>query len=232
MVVAMHNHSRTEDPNEFARPESFEAAMKISKCLQGQPRHRALHRGQLRRCRLPEGTSRRASRTSTSRTARRTRATTWAWGSGDTPIGDVLQLLKREKWPIRAYIESRAWRNRRSGGRSEDLLCVRQTGIRMTRGQDWHGPRGPGVRRRPSHRCGATARVRRCHRRRRQHRGVGAPQGRCPRRTESLRQLRSPSARSGRPRRPQYDAQLPPRAGHHGRARPIANTSSRTSRWR
>jgi len=28
-----------------------------------------------------------------------------AWGSGDTPIRDVLQLLKREKWPIRAYVE-------------------------------------------------------------------------------------------------------------------------------
>ena len=28
-----------------------------------------------------------------------------AWGTGDTPIRDVLQLLKREGWPIRAYVE-------------------------------------------------------------------------------------------------------------------------------
>ena len=27
------------------------------------------------------------------------------WGQGDTPIREVLQLLKQEKWPIRAYIE-------------------------------------------------------------------------------------------------------------------------------
>jgi hypothetical protein len=27
------------------------------------------------------------------------------WGQGDTPIREVLQLLKRERWPIRAYIE-------------------------------------------------------------------------------------------------------------------------------
>ena len=27
------------------------------------------------------------------------------WGEGDTPIREVLQLLKRERWPIRAYIE-------------------------------------------------------------------------------------------------------------------------------
>jgi hypothetical protein len=27
------------------------------------------------------------------------------WGTGDTPIKDVLQLLKKERWPIRAYIE-------------------------------------------------------------------------------------------------------------------------------
>ena len=31
MVVAMHNHSNTKDPNEFATPESFDAAMKLSK---------------------------------------------------------------------------------------------------------------------------------------------------------------------------------------------------------
>jgi len=28
-----------------------------------------------------------------------------AWGEGETPIREVLQLLKKEKWPIRAYVE-------------------------------------------------------------------------------------------------------------------------------
>ena len=27
------------------------------------------------------------------------------WGQGDTPIREVLQLLKKERWPIRAYVE-------------------------------------------------------------------------------------------------------------------------------
>jgi sugar phosphate isomerase/epimerase len=28
-----------------------------------------------------------------------------SWGEGDTPIREVLEMLKREKWPIRTYIE-------------------------------------------------------------------------------------------------------------------------------
>ena len=31
MVVAVHNHSNVSDPNEFATPDSFAAAMKLSK---------------------------------------------------------------------------------------------------------------------------------------------------------------------------------------------------------
>ena len=27
------------------------------------------------------------------------------WGTGDTPIKEVLQLLKQNKWPITAYLE-------------------------------------------------------------------------------------------------------------------------------
>ena len=27
------------------------------------------------------------------------------WGEGEAPIREVLQLLKKERWPIRAYIE-------------------------------------------------------------------------------------------------------------------------------
>ena len=30
---------------------------------------------------------------------------TAAWGDGETPIRQALQLLKRERWPIRAYVE-------------------------------------------------------------------------------------------------------------------------------
>ena len=28
------------------------------------------------------------------------------WGTGDAPIREVLQLLKREAWPIRAYVDT------------------------------------------------------------------------------------------------------------------------------
>ena len=28
-----------------------------------------------------------------------------SWGTGDTPIREVLQLLQRERWPIRAHLE-------------------------------------------------------------------------------------------------------------------------------
>jgi hypothetical protein len=36
---------------------------------------------------------------------RKGRAETVVWGQGDAPIHEVLQLLKREGWPIRAYVK-------------------------------------------------------------------------------------------------------------------------------
>src|SRR5439155_1714812 len=61
--------------------------------------------------------------------------------------------------------------------------------------------------------------VRRCRGRRGEQRGVGAAQGRRARRPEGIRQLRGAHRRSGHPGRPQHDAQLSARTGHHGRAR-------------
>lgn len=104
MVVAMHNHSDLEDPNEFATPASFAAAMKMSKYFKVnldiahftaanfdavkyiRENHRAITNLHLKDRKKNQGD-------------------TVPWGTGDAPIREVLQLLKREKWPIRGYVE-------------------------------------------------------------------------------------------------------------------------------
>jgi len=43
--------------------------------------------------------------TSVCLTDRRRNGEAVAWGQGDTPIREVLQMLERERWPIRAYVE-------------------------------------------------------------------------------------------------------------------------------
>jgi sugar phosphate isomerase/epimerase len=104
MVVAMHNHSRTEDPNEFARPESFEAAMKISKYFKVN-----LDIGHFTAANYDAVAFLKEHHASVTnlhiKDRKKNQGDNVAWGSGDTPIRDVLQLLKREKWPIRAYVE-------------------------------------------------------------------------------------------------------------------------------
>jgi len=104
MVVAMHNHSRVDDPNEFATPESFAAAMKMSKYFRvnldighftaggNDPlAYLREHHAQITNLHLKDRKSNQGDNT--------------PWGQGDTPIRETLQLLKREKWPIRAYVE-------------------------------------------------------------------------------------------------------------------------------
>ena len=104
MAVAVHNHSNTSDPNEFATPESFAAVMKLSTRFKVNLDigHFAAanydpvawlreHHAQVTNLHLKD--------------RRKDQGENTPWGTGDTPIREVLQLLKRERWPIRAYLE-------------------------------------------------------------------------------------------------------------------------------
>ena len=103
-IVAMHGHSNVTDPNEFATPDSFAAAMKMSKYFKvnldighftsadfDPVSYIREHHADITNLHLKDRKKHQGDNT--------------PWGQGETPIREVLQLLKREKWPIRAYIE-------------------------------------------------------------------------------------------------------------------------------
>ena len=104
ITVAMHGHSNLTDPNEFAKPESFAAALAMSKYfainldvghffaagfdpldfIQKNAQHITnLHLKDRKKDNGPNT----------------------PWGEGDTPIKPVLQLLKTKKYNIPANIE-------------------------------------------------------------------------------------------------------------------------------
>jgi sugar phosphate isomerase/epimerase len=104
MVVAMHNHSRTDDPDEFATPESFAAAMTMSRYYKVN-----LDIGHFTAANFdPVAYLREHHDRITNlhiKDRKRNQGENTPWGEGDTPIREVLQLLKRERWPIRAHVE-------------------------------------------------------------------------------------------------------------------------------
>ena len=104
MMVAFHGHSDVTKPNEFCTPESFAEALAMSKRFtvnldighftaanydavdfikEHHDRILVLHLKDRKRDQGPNV----------------------PWGQGDTPIKPVLQLLKKEKYPMRAFIE-------------------------------------------------------------------------------------------------------------------------------
>lgn len=104
MVVGMHGHSNIKDPNEFAKPESFAAAMKMSKYIAVnldighffaagydpvayiEEHHEHIVTLHIKDRKKNDGDN-------------------MPFGQGDTPIVAVLELLKRKKYPIPANIE-------------------------------------------------------------------------------------------------------------------------------
>ena len=104
MIVAMHGHSSRTDPDEFCTPESFAAAMKLSKYFKvnldighftaadfDAVAYIRQHHADITNLHLKD--------------RKRHEGDNVPWGQGDTPIREVLLLLKQSKWPIRAYIE-------------------------------------------------------------------------------------------------------------------------------
>ena len=104
MAVAVHNHSNTKDPNEFATPESFAAALAMSNYFKVN-----LDIGHFTAANYDPITYLREHHNDITnlhlKDRKRDQGDNTSWGTGDTAIRDVLALLKREKWPIRAYVE-------------------------------------------------------------------------------------------------------------------------------
>jgi sugar phosphate isomerase/epimerase len=104
LLVAFHGHSNTRDPNEFATPESFSKALAMSKQFRInldighftaagfdavdyiEKNHEQIVLLHLKDRKKNDGPN-------------------TPWGEGDTPIKQVLQLLKKNRYAIPALIE-------------------------------------------------------------------------------------------------------------------------------
>ena len=102
--VGMHGHSNVTDPNEFATPDSFAAAMKMSKYFKinldighftaanfDAVEFIKAHHADITNMHLKD--------------RKKNQGDNVPWGQGETPIREVLQLIKRERWPIPVDIE-------------------------------------------------------------------------------------------------------------------------------
>jgi sugar phosphate isomerase/epimerase len=104
ITVGLHGHSNLTDPNEFATPESFAAALKMSKYFKVN-----LDIGHFTAANFDPVAYIREHHASITnlhlKDRKKNQGDNVPWGTGDTPIREVLQLLKRERWPIPADIE-------------------------------------------------------------------------------------------------------------------------------
>ena len=102
--VAMHNHSRVEDPNEFATPQSFATALAMSPLFRinldighftaadfDAMAFLEAHHDRITNLHLKD--------------RKKHQGDNVAWGQGDTPIRQALAWLKQRKSPVRAYVE-------------------------------------------------------------------------------------------------------------------------------
>jgi sugar phosphate isomerase/epimerase len=104
IIVAMHNHANLTDPNEFAKPESFAAALEMSKYFGVNLDIGHFTAANFDPISYLEANHARITNLHLKDRKKDNGANT-PWGEGDTPIKQVLQLLKQKKWNIPANIE-------------------------------------------------------------------------------------------------------------------------------
>jgi len=104
ILVAVHGHSNTNDANQLSGPESFAKAIAMSKQFRVN-----LDIGHFTAANGDAVQYIRENHAHIThlhiKDRRRNDGTNEQFGEGDTPIKEVLQLLKKERYPIRAFVE-------------------------------------------------------------------------------------------------------------------------------
>ena len=104
MMVGYHGHSNITDPDEFATPQSFATAMSYSK-YHGVN----LDIGHFTAANFDAAAFIQANHARITnlhlKDRKKNQGPNVPWGQGETPIKEVLQLLKQKKWDIPANIE-------------------------------------------------------------------------------------------------------------------------------
>lgn len=104
ITVAMHGHSNLTDPNQFAKPESFAAALAMSKYFAVNLDIGHFFAAGFDPVGYIEANHARITNLHIKDRKKEDGPNT-PWGQGDTPIKQVLQLLKQKKYDIPANIE-------------------------------------------------------------------------------------------------------------------------------
>ncbi|HEY9431260.1 MAG TPA: sugar phosphate isomerase/epimerase family protein [Blastocatellia bacterium] len=104
ITVAMHGHSNLTDPNQFAKPESFAAALAMSKYFAINLDIGHFFAAGFDPVSYLEANHARITNLHI-KDRKKENGPNTPWGQGDTPIKQVLQLLKEKKYDIPANIE-------------------------------------------------------------------------------------------------------------------------------
>jgi sugar phosphate isomerase/epimerase len=104
MFVAMHNHNNLADPDQFATPASFEKALAMSEYFKATLDIGHYTAGNNDAVDFIRKHHERTVNIHV-RDRKRNNGRNMPFGQGDTPIKEVLRLIRDNKYPIRCYIE-------------------------------------------------------------------------------------------------------------------------------